>query len=76
MSPFVADLRFAQQTGKAVQVRLYSAARFPQYVGVLDVNENEGWVSFRTPQTFGDTSSRTRVELADVASVSVTDMDF
>lgn len=76
MSAFTDDLRLAQQTGKAVQVRLYSQTKLGEYVGVHEVNEEEGWVSFRTPQTFGDDTTRTRVELSDIASVTVSGMDF
>ncbi len=71
----MSDLRFAQQACKAVEVRLYSQGTLG-LVGVADVDEDGGWVSFKTPKTFGDETSRTRVELSDIATLQVTDIEF
>ena len=72
---FVTDLQFAQQAGRAVQVTLLNGKDLG-LVGVHDVNPAEGWVSFLTPKTFGDETSRTRVDLDILATVEVSDVEW
>jgi hypothetical protein len=66
------DLRFAQQAGVAVDVRLFDGQHFQ--TGVADVDEDAGLVSLYRPQTFGDTTTRVRVRLDDITSLAVTDV--
>lgn len=73
MSIWADDLRFANQVGKAVQVTLYDGRDF-KLVGVHEVNEDEGWVTLHTPQTMDDQTTRTRVRLEDINSLTVTDV--
>jgi hypothetical protein len=68
------DLRFAQQTGVAVEVDLFDGRHF--FTGVVDVDDEEGLVSLHRPQDFGDTTTRVRVRLDDITSVAVTDVHW
>jgi hypothetical protein len=72
MTAWSEDLRFAQQAGVAVDVRLFDGQHFQ--TGVADVNEEEGLVSLFRPQTMGDVTTRTRVRLEDITSLTVTDI--
>ena len=74
MSAWSDDLRFAQQAGVAVDVRLFDGQRFQ--TGVADVDEETGLVSLYRPQTFGDTTTRVRVRLDDITSLAVTDIQW
>ena len=74
MTAWSEDLRFAQQAGVAVDVRLFDGQHFQ--TGVADVNEEEGLVSLFRPQTMGDVTTRTRVRLEDITSLSVTDIQW
>lgn len=71
---FVDDLRFAQQTRVAVEVTLFDGQKF--FTGVHDVDEQVGTVSLYEPQTFSDATTRRRVQLADITSVVVTEIDY
>jgi hypothetical protein len=68
------DLRFAQQAGVAVDVRLFAGQRFQ--TGVADVDEEAGLVSLYRPQTLEDTTTRTRIGLDDITSLAVTDIQW
>ena len=68
------DLRFAQQTRVAVEVNLLDGQHF--FTGVADVDDEGGFVSLHRPQTFGDLTTRVRVRLDDITSVSVTDVHW
>jgi hypothetical protein len=74
MTAWSDDLQFAQQTGVAVDVHLFNGQHFQ--AGVADVNEEEGLVSLFRPQTMGDTTTRTRVRLEDITSLTVTDIQW
>lgn len=74
MSAWSEDLRFAQQAGVAVDVRLFDGQHFQ--TGVADVDEEEGLVSLYRPQTMGDTTTRVRVKLDDITSLAVTDIQW
>ena len=71
---FVDDLRFAQQARVAVEVTLFDGQHF--FTGVHDVDEQIGIVSLYEPQTFSDATTRRRVQLADITSVVVTELDY
>jgi len=68
------DLRFAQQAGVAVEVRLFDGQRFQ--TGVADVDEEAGLVSLYRPQTLEDTTTRVRIRLDDITSLAVTDIQW
>jgi hypothetical protein len=72
MSAWSDDLRFAQQAGVAVQVRLFDGQEF--FTGVADVDDEAGLTSLYRPQTMGDTTTRVRVRLEDITSLAVTDV--
>jgi hypothetical protein len=74
MSAWADDLKFAQQAGVAVEVRLFDGQQF--FSGVADVDEEAGLVSLYRPQTFGDTTTRVRVRLDDITSLAVTDVQW
>jgi hypothetical protein len=74
-SPFLDDLRFAQQARRAVEVGTYSGRHF-QACGVWEVDPEDGWVLLHTPTSMGDTTTRTRIDAADIASVTVTDIEW
>jgi hypothetical protein len=68
------DLRFAQQTGVAVEVDLLDGRHF--FTGVVDVDDEGGFVNLHRPQDFDDTTTRVRVRLDDITSVAVTDVHW
>ena len=74
MAGFVDDLRFAQQARVAVEVTLFDGQKF--LTGVHDVDEQVGTVNLYEPQTFSDATTRRRVQLADITSVVVTEIDY
>lgn len=74
MSAWSDDLRFAQQAGVAVEVRLFDGQRFQ--TGVADVDEEAGLVSLYRPQTLEDTTTRVRIRLDDITSLAVTDIQW
>ena len=74
MSAWSDDLRFAQQAGVAVDVRLFDGQHFQ--TGVADVDEDAGLVSLYRPQTFDDTTTRVRFRLDDITSLAVTDIQW
>jgi hypothetical protein len=43
---------------------------------VADVDEENGLVSLFRPQTLGDTTTRTRIKLDDITSLTVTDIQW
>ena len=71
---FVEDLRFAQQARLAVEVTLFDGQKF--FTGVHEVDEPVGVVSLYEPQTFSDAATRRRIQLADITSVVVTEIDY
>jgi hypothetical protein len=72
MSAWSDDLRFAQQAGVAVEVRLFDGQEF--LTGVESVDDEAGLVGLFRPQTMGDTTTRVRVRLDDITSLAVTDV--
>jgi hypothetical protein len=70
MSTWVDDLRFAEQSGFCVEVALL---RGPQYgpTGVHSVDEETGFASLFQPQSLVDRTTRVRIWLPDIASVTV-----
>ena len=75
MHPFIEDLRFAQQAHCAVELYFYGQPR--KLTGIIDVDDAHEIVTFHDPQTFGDSRTRRRAALSDIASVTVlADMDY
>ena len=74
MKAFGDDLRFAQTANFAVRVRTMSGEEF--LAGVYEVHEDEGYVSLYAPETKGDTTTRRKVDLALIESVTVTDITW
>lgn len=72
-SPFVTDLTFALQAQKCVHIERYGQSTL-EYSIVAEVNEAEGWVTFHAPEAFGDATTRIRVSLTDISSVTVTNV--
>jgi hypothetical protein len=72
MSAWSDDLRFAQQAGVAVEVRLFDGQEF--FTGVESVDDENGLVGLYRPQDFDDTTTRVRVRLDDITSLAVTDV--
>jgi len=72
MSAWSEDLRFAQQAGVAVDVRLFDGQHYT--TGVAEVDEENEPVSLFRPQTMGDTTTRARIKLDDITSLTVTDI--
>jgi hypothetical protein len=72
MSTWSDDLRFAQQAGVCVDVRLLSGEQY--LTGVESIDDEEGWVSLYTPQYMGDETTRARIRLDDITSLTVTDV--
>ncbi len=66
------DLRFAQQTSVCVEVHLLNGQR--HFTGVESVDEENGLVSLYQPQDMGDKSTRIRIRLDDITSLTVTDV--
>jgi hypothetical protein len=71
------ELRFAEQAGVAVEVGTYSGRHFTG-CGVWAVDPDDAWVDLHTPPQGlgGDDTTRTRIEAADIASVTVTDIEW
>lgn len=67
------DLKFAEQSGVCVEVTLLNGQQYPP-TGVHGVDEENGWVSLYQPQYMGDETTRVRIWLGDIASVTVTDV--
>ncbi len=74
MSAWSDDLRFAQQAGVAVEIHMFDGQHFQ--AGVADVDEEAGLFSLYRPQTFGDITTRVRLKLDDITSLSVTDLQW
>jgi len=70
MSAWSDDLKFAQQAGLAVDVRLFDGQEFS--TGVADVDDEAGLVSLYRPQDLADTSTRVRIRLDEITSLTVT----
>jgi hypothetical protein len=68
------DLRYAQTVQLAVDISLVNGEKF--FTGVHDVDEEQGFVAFYNPQTFGDSTTTRKVALDLVASVTVTNIDY
>jgi hypothetical protein len=66
------DLRFAQQAGVAVDVRLFDGQHF--FTGVADVDDEAGLASLYRPQDFNDTTTRVRIRLDEITSLTVTNV--
>jgi hypothetical protein len=74
MTAFGDDLRFAQQAGVAVDVRLFDGQHF--MTGVADVDEEAGLVSLYRPQDLDDMTTRIRLRLDEITSLAVTDIQW
>ncbi len=72
---FADDFRMALDSGLFVEVTTRSGECFG-LVGVHEVDPQGEWVSLWTPTTFEDTATCTRVDLAAIQSVSVSDIAF
>jgi hypothetical protein len=74
MTAWSDDLKFAQQAGVAVDVRLFDGQRFQ--TGVADVDDENSLVSLYRPQDFDDTTTRVRIRLDEITSLAVTDIQW
>jgi hypothetical protein len=74
MSAWSDDLRFAQQAGVAVDVRLFDGQQFQ--TGVADVDEENGSVSLYRIEGLREPTARIRVKLEDITSLAVTDIQW
>jgi hypothetical protein len=74
MSPWVQDLKFAQQATVAVEIRLYTGESL--LTGVHSVDEDTDTFVVYAPQTMGDDTTRRRIGLNDIQSITVTDVDY
>jgi hypothetical protein len=74
MSAWSNDLRFAQQAGVAVDVRMFDGQHFQ--TGVADVDEEAGLFNLYRPQDFDDTTTRVGLKLDDITSLAVTDVQW
>ena len=72
MNGWADDLQFAQQAGVCVDVRLFNGQHY--FTGVESVDEENGLAGLHTPQDLADTSTRVRIRLDDITSLSVTDV--
>ena len=70
MSAWSDDLQFAQQAGVAVDVRLFNGQHF--VTGVESVDEEDGLFGLYQPHDFDDTTTRVRLRLDDITSLTVT----
>jgi hypothetical protein len=68
------DLRFAETSGVAVEVHLLNGEKLVN--GVHEVHEDENFVSFYDPQTYGDVTTTRKVDGDLIVSVTVTDMQW
>jgi hypothetical protein len=66
------DLKYAKTVQRAGEVSLVNGETL--FTGVHEVNEEEGFVTFYAPQTFGDATTR-KVPLDLIASLTVTDVE-
>jgi hypothetical protein len=64
------DLRFAEQRGLCVNVTLLNGQHYDA-AGVHDVDDEQGYASLYTPQYNEDETTRTRIRLDDIESVTV-----
>ena len=74
MNPHAENLRFAQQAEKCVEITMTTGQKF--MTGVHDVDEDQGLFTLYTPQHMGDETTRTTLHLADIASLSVTEISW
>ena len=74
MSAWSNDLQFAQQAGVAVDVRLFDGQHYT--TGVADVDEEAGLFSLYRPQDLADTTTRVRLRLDDITSLTVTNVQW
>jgi hypothetical protein len=70
MSTPTEDLQFAEQRGLCVEVTLLNGEHYPA-TGVHNVDHENGYASLYAPQYLGDETTRTRIRLDDVESVTV-----
>jgi hypothetical protein len=64
------ELRSALAAGRAVKPTTFDGRRFG-YVGVGEVDPDGRWVDLITPMTFGDVTTRRRVDIDDIDAVAV-----
>ena len=67
------DLKSAKAAGHAVEVSLLDGETL--FTSVHEVNEAEGFVSFHAPQSFSEVATTRTVPLAEIVSVTVTDVE-
>jgi hypothetical protein len=63
------DLQYAEQLGVCVEVTLLNGQEYT--TGVHSVDTEDGFANLYTPQTMGDETTRTRIRLDDIESVTV-----
>jgi hypothetical protein len=73
MNAFVTDLLFAQASGVRVDMQLLTGEKYLQ--SVLEVNEEEGFVTITDPKFLGGDPTTRRIPLDLIASLSVTDVE-
>lgn len=66
------DLRYAQTSGVCVDVTLVNGERLLS--GVHSVDEDDDSVSLYAPQHLGDNTTRKRIYLTDIVSLTVTNV--
>jgi hypothetical protein len=74
MKAFADDLRFAQTADFAVRIRTMSGEEF--LAGVHEVHDDEGYVSLFVPEHMGDETTRRKVDLDLIESITVTDIKW
>jgi hypothetical protein len=74
MSGMVDDLKFAMQARVAVDLTLLNGEHL--LTGVHSVDEDDGSVNLWAPQTMGNDTTRRRIRIGDIMSLSVTDVDY
>ena len=72
--PYVTDLRFAQSTEVAVEIILRNGVKLMS--GVIDVDSTHMIATLYDPQHMGDSTTRRKVNIGDISSLTVTDMEY
>lgn len=73
MTTHVDDLKFAKATAMAADIEMFNRTKY--LTGVHEVDEEVGTATIYAPTTFGDAATR-RISLADIMSVSVTQIEY
>lgn len=70
---WLTDLKFASAAGVCVVLVLTNGDDLG-HRGVREVDADEGWVAIGDPQTLADTTTRRRIFLSDITSLTITDV--